>query len=467
MAGKRTTKAKTIKKSPAKPLRVGKLRDSDSGRGWRAKLYGSTNTYAYHRLKFKDPKTKAWVDRPVPVGEDPEAHFDAVERALDARVSSPSASSGNRPTMAMLVARYLDWLRAGGLTRTYVGKVENLLNVWVLRTHRDLEVQCWGPEHSRRWIAAARKAGLSPSRVEDLGVALSGARKTAWRKSEDDATRWLDPSDNPLEDVSYSRRGTEEGAHRDYVPPSARPTTAHVSSLVAAAAKDDAPWSWMPTQLKVGAFCGPRLGEQMAQRAVDPDFINRNLRIRNSISWPHPKSEIDWEITPTKTKRRREVPYAASMHEELLALCRHELGLPDDATVEEVTAAQDELYETHLRELDEKFAKSGAPRPVSPHEHLLFIDPGTGRPPTKERYGDVWRDLRADSEWPNSIPWLNARHHAATWWPAVMVDPQTGRCAPDALFAGWLGHSLATYRNHYVRAGDDDRAVARKFLDEL
>ena len=74
-----------------------------------------------------------------------------------------------------------------------------------------------------------------------------------------------------MEDVSYSRRSTTEGGDRNCVPRSRRPTTAAVESLIAEAEIDPG-WDWLPTQLRVGAYCGPRLSEQLAPlRCRDPD----------------------------------------------------------------------------------------------------------------------------------------------------------------------------------------------------
>ena len=53
--------------------------------------------------------------------------------------------------------------------------------------------------------------------------------------------------------------------------------------------------------------------------------------------------DIDVQLKPIKTKTRRETPYA-SLHEPLLELS---LGLAADATVEEVTAAQQAKLESN------------------------------------------------------------------------------------------------------------------------
>ena len=69
--------------SQNKPLRIGKLRDSDRGRGWRAKLYEPSAKVSYHRVAFKDPVTKKWVYPTVPDDVDPDEYFDAIEMKLN------------------------------------------------------------------------------------------------------------------------------------------------------------------------------------------------------------------------------------------------------------------------------------------------------------------------------------------------------------------------------------------------
>ena len=183
--------------------------------------------------------------------------------------------------MSELAGRYYEWLRAGNKDATYIINRRCLLKVWVLATDGDM-VERWGPEHSQRWIAAARTKGLSPGRVEDLGVALSGMRKTAWRKGPD-GIRWRDPSENPMEDVDDSRRGTEEGAHRDDVPPSARPTTTQVESLIEAA-EAQARWDWVPTQLRVG-------GLSLMERSSAVAFADRYVATLEEISAASPEGD--------------------------------------------------------------------------------------------------------------------------------------------------------------------------------
>lgn len=441
--------------------RIGKLRDSAHGRGWRAKLYGPTDDYGHHRIKFKDTATGQWVDRAVPHGADPDEYFDRLEAQLTNAVTQFAPRSAAQPTMAELCQRYIAWLD-DTTTDAYVRKVKNLLDVWVLRNDAALVVQRWGPEDSNRWISAARAAGLSPARVEDLGVALAGLRKTAQRPHR--GTRWIDRSEDPLEGVSYSKRQTEEGAHCSWVPPTSRPLTDHVESLLAVA-RTSSRWAWTAIQIAIGAYCGLRLSEQLALRALDVDLVRRELRVRLSVSWAVPTKAKPMQLGPTKTGRARSVPYPQSLHESLLAMCRSALGLPEDATADDVTLAQQACYDHHVAALDDQVARARRPRPISVHDHLLFIDPQTGMPPTKEKYGDEFRSLRARSTWPTAIPWRNARHHAAMWWRRI--SSHGGRPSVEwSVIASWLGNSETTCRNHYVRVGEDQLDEMRSVLDQ-
>lgn len=447
-----------------------------------------------------------------------------IDAALDSNevVSSPRAAAQER-TMEALLRRYLTWLEGSDPHYVYNRKI--LITKWVLkapapagsgrRVDGELPVELWGPSDSLRWITAAR-AGVGPKRVEDLGVALAGMRDAAQRLEA--GARWMAEGRNPLQDVKFSRSSTRVGAARDWVSVEKRPTTAHVESLEAAVdAWVSAPeaetgpepsgspsgrrprqrgrrlprWAWQPTQVRIGTRCGLRLGEQMGLRHVDVDLEARELRITQRVGWPRPKEGLWWAIGPTKTSERRQTPYPGRIHVGLLELVRAALGLPPLAlgglpgdellAVEADTVAAQEAVRPRYNQRDEGTYDRGS-RAVEPDEGLLFVAglvpqhltyaPGetpvmVAVPPTKEIYGEVWREQRKTTSWPTHLPWANARHHAATWWPKVLSDPATGRPYRDEVYAAWLGHSLATYQGHYVRVGADDLATAREQMREL
>ena len=448
----------------AAPLRIGKARPNAKGtsRTWTVKLYGPTVSYNHYRVAFKDPDTQKWVHRTPESGEDPEVLFARIERAFDSlEQGGPLAIL--EPTLTDLWERYLAWLQTNR-TDAYVTKVEGLVVGWVLKFDADLPVRLWGPEASNRWVGRMREAGLSPDRVADLGSALSGLRNTAHRKT-DDGTRWLAKDDDPLEGVSYSKRVTNEGAHCTWVAPNKRPITTHVESLIALA-QTEARWDWMPTQLGIGAYCGLRLSEQMALRAFDIDLVKHKLNIRCSISWARPKKGVAMGLKQTKTGRARVVPYPASLHEQLVEMVRRSLGLNNEATIEEITAEQTRLYELEIDALDEPLLRTYKARPISPHEHLLFIDPQTGLPATKEKFGTEFRRLRALSTWPNNLPWLNARHHAVMWWRQISTS-DGGAPVEWKQLASYLGNSYLTLIKHYVRDGEDQQEAMEAILAQF
>lgn len=179
--------------------------------------------YGYWRVKYKDTEG-SWRTVQVARGDDPDAFFAKVEARLDHQVVTGSRRDEAARDMRALADRYLEWL--AGKDVDYVSNRANLIDKWVLRAEApkgsgrkvdaDLPVVKWGAADSARWIGAARRAGLSAARVEDIGVALAGMRSTAQRMTAGE--RWMDPSHNPLEGVDYSRRTTEQAARRDYVP---------------------------------------------------------------------------------------------------------------------------------------------------------------------------------------------------------------------------------------------------------
>jgi hypothetical protein len=441
---------------------LGKLRDAEgSKRGWRAKAYLASERYPYPRVRFKDVRTGRWETRAIPTGEDPEDYLRKLDRALDRNVVVEARSA--KTTLSDLVEVYLRWLRDEGRDEEYVIKVSNLLSKWVLATHGDLAVEKWGPTHSQKWVGAMRKAKLSPSRIEDFGTALSGLKKTAFRRDEH-GVRLLDPADDPTEGVSTTRTSTIEGAHRDYVPPRLRPTTPQAGSIIAAGAKHGE-WGWEETVLRIGTYCGPRLAEQLALRDVDVDFVKKELRFRNTIRWPRPGIGLDMQLKPIKTKTRRQMPYPASLHKPLLALCRESLGLPANASVKKVTAAQKEKLDAKFEALDELTYKLKQPRPIEVDEGLLFCRPDTGLPPTKEAWGDRWRAWRDASTWPAYIPWRNARHHAVAFWRRVLVSDR-GAPVDWEVIGLWVGNDPPTLQGHYQIPHEEASAEARATLDQ-
>lgn len=264
-------------KTTAKPhKRAGRQRDNDNGHGgWHASLYPPSKGYAYWRIRTKR-SDGTWATIQVPRGKNPDDFFEQHEKDIGDGVANGSARASAARDMNALAARYQFALKAQRSDPDYIVGRDNLIAKWVLKakpegprraTDGELPVAKWTTADSQRWISAARDRGLSAARVEDLGVAIAGLRFTA-HSPDENGDRWLSPAFNPLEKVNYSRKGTEQGAHRDWIPEDVRPTTPHVLSLQAVV--DGAPaWDWQPTQYRIGVWCGPRLGEQMAIRDIE------------------------------------------------------------------------------------------------------------------------------------------------------------------------------------------------------
>ena len=497
-----TDEGKNKQRAPRKPpVMRGRTRIGANGRTWQNRLLGPP-AHTYYRAQIKNETTGTWAIVQMPAKHrdpDPtlqkvkaERWFEGIEKALDERREIPLRRSRPTHTMADLLERYLDWLQTNKKDRDYIENRRNIVTKWVLRvpaeqgTGRqfdgDMPVEKWGPKDTARWIKAAQDV-VGAARVEDLGVALAGMRDAAQRLV--DGVRWMDRGENPLEDVKYAKRSTEKGASIMWIPLEERPTTAQVESLEEQV--DAAPaWPWQPVQVRIGTRHGLRLAEQMGLRDVDVDFTRKALRVIQTVAWPRPSKGIWWAVKPVKTVEQRLVPMLGTVFDPLLILVRASLGLAPDATVAEVTAAQEARRRALTNARDEAtYAKRR--RLVEPDEGFLFLagtahqilrqtadgwepDPSSPVipvPPTKEVYGDRWRVQRKASTWPDHLPWRNARHHAATWWPSVLTNPKTGLPYEKELYAGWLGHSVSTHEAHYVKTGDDDLKSAVAQLANL
>ena len=256
------------------------------------------------------------------------------------------------------------------------------------------------------------------------------------------------------------------GATTQYVDPRLRPETRQVRAMAAAAdrlcgpASDDAALSRLPlfgTKIRVAGFGGLRLGEQNGLRAIDV-FLDRGY-VHVNGSWTTPRRQPGFR-GPVKNHILHEVPLPQSlMHDELLPRIRDLLGLPANATLQQVINAQEaerrRREELTRRQSDKNIAWWNYP--VTPEEELwLFVDTATGLPVKPELHNERWHRIRGwverndpDNAWPRTIVYRNLRHHAATKWFHEQMDE------PWEVVAHYLGDKLTTVLNHYVRAGED------------
>lgn len=449
-------------------VRSGKERPTGSGRTWRVRAYGPSAAFPRGRVTYRRPETGRQTQATPQAGQTLDALFDQVERALDQSVAT---GPGKDRTIRALGALYLDRLEALNRAKNYRDGRRGLLNKWVYPLMGDLLVADWSSEHSEKILLNATPH-IGSKRLEDLGSVMSGLRGAAHRRHE--GMRWLSLDEDPLEGVSFSRRATEQGASKKYIPPHKRPATERVFEAIAATREVDdqgrrrfARWSWMPLMLIIAAFSALRLGEQLGLRAVDVHLDEHLLDVNGAWQTDNSKADGDsWRKgrrVPTKNTMRRTAPYKGSMHEELLAAVTNALGLAPGTPQAEVEAAV-----TAERERRAGLTKTGDWRDYNepdPTDELWLFKADdrkgrrmTGCPPTNEMWNDAWHVVRDAIEWPRYIPYKNMRHHAACWWRSLGFEWEG--------IADWDGHDVKTLMAYYVLPAEDGRQKARAILDE-
>jgi integrase len=285
-------------------------------------------------------------------------------------------------------------------------------------------------------------------------------RKLAWRLG------WLDRSIDPLDGLEIGRANVLHGATAQYVDPRLRPETRQVRAMASAADTLCGPNGADPlmtrlplfgTKIRVAGFGGLRLGEQNALRAIDVFFDRGYVHVNGS--WITPRRQAGFR-GPVKNHTLHEVPLPRSlMRDELLPRVKELLGLPAQASLQQVVNAQEEERQRRAtlanREKDRNLAWWNYPVPPE-GELWLFVDTVTGLPVKPELHNERWHRVRGwvetndpDNAWPRTVVYRNLRHHAATKW----FHEKLGE--PWEVVAQYLGDKLTTVLNHYVRAGED------------
>lgn len=451
-------------KRSATASRIGKPRPTGTGRTWQVRAYKPTDGAPHGRVVYRRPGSDKPTSAVPADGQTVDELFDQIEKALDQQVaigstvSSSEGGSSTRRDMSALGDLYIAWLEKLQRNPDYINNRRSILSKWVNPAVGSTLVRDWSVEHSETVLANARVAGLSPARVEDIGSTLSGLRAAGRRKR--DGGRWLSPDDDPLEDVSFGRNATIEGAHRDYVKPNLRPTTQRVRQAIDASRDLDV-WEWMPDIISIAAFCAPRLSEQTALRAIDVDLSTRNLDINgvwvivHEADVPGDRRERFRGLYP-KNGKRRFTPYLGSQHEALVTRCRKALRLDPETSESEVVATIEAERARRAALTDDGDWRDYVENPDD--EPWLFPDE-SGVPPTRERWNDEWHTVRDAIDWPRYIKYRNMRHHAALYWRAQGFD--------WTLIALWDGHSVRTLRNFYEIAQEGATEEARGSLNNL
>ncbi|MFL6109375.1 MAG: hypothetical protein ACJ72L_20625 [Marmoricola sp.] len=383
-----------------------------------------------------------------------------AEAALDTEKEAPARADVRAArTVRMLGEQYLqDSIERGKQPRTMEQR-ESRLNAHILPTIGDVPVAKWQVEHSRRVMEKGAKTIFSHRGQEDLRGQLSAMRKLAWRLG------WLDRSIDPLDGLEIRRANVLHGATAQYVDPHLRPETRQVIAMADAAdlmcgpEGSDPSMTRLPllgTKIRVAGFGGLRLGEQNALRAIDVYFDRGYVHVNGS--WITPRRQAGFR-GPVKNHTLHEVPLPASLLRELLPRVKQLLGLPANASLQQVINAQEVERQSRAqlatRRADMKVAWWNYPVPTA-EELWIFVDTATGLPVKPELHNERWHRIRTwveennpDNAWPRTIVYRNLRHHAATRW----FHDELGE--PWEVVAQYLGDKLTTVLNHYVRAGED------------
>ncbi len=125
----------------------------------------------------------------------------AVSRRVQAASATDAAPQGTVRNIPALGERYLADLTAAGRSAGDISGRRSILNKWVYPVIGEVLVADWGTTESEQVLNRIATESGSKWRLRDTGSTLSGLRHTAHKKVR--GIRWLDPQENPLEDVRY------------------------------------------------------------------------------------------------------------------------------------------------------------------------------------------------------------------------------------------------------------------------
>jgi integrase len=450
-------------------LATGRARSVGGGqRSWRTVLYSPSGRYSLYRIRFKEDCDGQWVWTSRTASSEDEARriFAAVENALDGFTSPPATTTVSKGrTGDALADLYLADSRARGKAVRTVEQRESKLRSHIRPILGPVPVAQWRLTHSRKVIAGAQARGVRSTAVlADIRQDLAAMRKLAWREG------WLSRDVDPLDGLALPRRQELHGAGRGFVPPELRPERRQVDAMAATAdrlcADGPEPLRRLPlfgTQIRLGGYGGLRMGEQLGLRAIDVFFERGVVHINGS--WTQPRT---LDAPPfrgaVKNGMLHEAPLPGSLLEKLRPRCAELLGLPSNAGDQEIVRAQtgERVRRGKLAGSPDRWWEAG----VDPADELwIFIDTYTGLPCRTELLNERWHRIRraldrddANAAWPKYIPYKNLRHHAAGFW-----HDELGRDWADV--AAWLGDTLTTVLNHYVRSGAEALSNAARQLE--
>lgn len=438
-------------------IRIGRGRVRADGKCWNLRAYGPTEGAPYGRIMFYPTGSTRPTTRTPKAGQSLDELFDQYEGLLDAQVMVGSPAPDDRVRdIAALGALYLRDLEERGRSEGYIANRRCIIRKWITPAIGAVLVEHWDSTHSQRVITAARRK-VGAARVEDIGSTLSGMRVSAQRKR--DGHRWLSLTENPLEGVSYSRKTTEEGASRNYVPPHLRPSE-DTWDKAKVTATEVGRWDWMPDILDVAGNNGPRLAEQLGLRAVDVDLTGRLLDVNGrwlverAAATPGARRRGHRE-PGTKNGKHRVAPLYGSQLPGLARRCAIALGLPQHSAVEVVQAAI--IAERARRAAAVRSGDWRDYESASPAEECWLFPTEDGVPPTKEQFNDAWHQVRDASGWSTHIPYKNLRHLAVARYRRFFDYDD---------IAPWTGHDVKTLMSYYVLPAEDALEKAREVLGD-
>lgn len=439
----------------AQAIRIGRERVTAEGRRWNLRALAPTTGAPHGRITFIPTGISRPTTRTPRPGQTLDELFDHYEALLDAHVAvGASTTEEGARTIAALGELYLADLTHRGRSDDYIANRRCIIGKWITPLIGSVLVENWDTTHSTKVIQAAR-AGVGGARVEDVGSTLSGMRTSARRKR--DGHRWLSPTEDPLEGVAYTRKATQEGAGRNYVPPALRPSEEAWEKAKVAAA-EVARWDWMADIIDLAGNNGPRLAEQLGLRAIDVDLVEEQLDINGrwivARKATTPGGRRHGHREPgTKNGKHRVAPLYGNQLSRLTRRCAIALGLPEDSDREVVAAAID--AERHRRAACVRSGDWRDYEPASQAEERWLFPGEDGVPPTKEQFNDAWHRVRDASGWSPHIPYKNLRHLAVARYRRFFDYDD---------IAPWTGHDVKTLMSYYILPAEGALARARKVL---
>ena len=380
-----------------------------------------------YRVVSTDPVTGARVF--AKCGSEMEARAKAREFEQLVAQAGPrvDTTDWSARTVAVLAHRYVrDHLN--GLSLLYREKQEYLLQSWILPRLGSTHVLDWTAADSQAVLAAVRGAGKSEALVQDVGGAMRGLVTHARR------LRWLTAtSEDPLWMVKYSKRGTVQGAHVEYVPRNTLPTDLECQRLFDAMTSRSPLWA-LAMALKHRS--GLRWGELVALTAADIEFAPRIVHVRRAAEQGRRGAPF---LKPPKNGRTRTSIFPKSLEAPLAERVAEVIDAGGSTALLFPGTRNQLMRRSTFQAIWVRSADAAGWPMVAPLERTA----GYGQK------GKGWR-------WKGSAKWSphDLRHVAACWMLFDLdLDP--------AVVAAKLGHADPSFTvKRYVGVrGDPDRAA--------